>query len=98
MGRQFCACLLIAIIAVGSSFASPPPQTSVVAQTKPGVTLQDGTPIRIRNNRNISSADAKVGETIDFEVLDEVKVGDTVVVPKGGLAFGTVTTAEKKKS
>jgi hypothetical protein len=53
--------------------------------------------VRIRINRTISSADAKTGETVDFEVLDEIKVADWVVVPKSGLALGTVTEAAAKK-
>ena len=32
-----------------------------------------------------------------FEVLEEVKVNDVVVVPKGGVAWATVTVAESKK-
>jgi hypothetical protein len=48
-------------------------------------------------NRNLSSADAKTGDNIDFEVLEEVKIGDVVVIPKGNIALGTVTDAEHKK-
>ena len=32
--------------------------------------LHDATPVRLRLTRNLSSADARVGETVDFEVLD----------------------------
>ena len=35
--------------------------------------LHDATPVRLRINRTLSSADAAVGDRIDFEVLDEVK-------------------------
>ena len=59
--------------------------------------LDDGTPIKLRLNRNLSSADAKTGDNIDFEVLEEVKVNDVVVIPKGNIAIGTVTDAEHKK-
>jgi hypothetical protein len=59
--------------------------------------LQDGTPVRLRLQRTISSADAQVNEQVDFEVLDEVKVNDVVIVPKGGIAWGTVTTAQAKR-
>ena len=72
----------------------------VLAQTTPasgGSVLQDGTPIKLRLSRNVSSADAKTGDTVDFEVLEEVRVGDTLVIPKGGIAWGTVTEAEHKK-
>jgi len=59
--------------------------------------LDDGTPVKLRLNRNLSSADAKTGDNIDFEVLEEVKVNDVVVIPKGNIALGTVTDAEHKK-
>ncbi len=58
--------------------------------------LQDGTPVKLRVSRNLSSADAKTGETVDFEVLEDVKFGDIVIVPRGGTAIGTVTRAKRK--
>lgn len=66
-------------------------------QGSSAVVLQDATPVRIRINRTISSGDAKVGENVDFEVLDEIKVGDLVVVPRSSLALGTVTEAQPKR-
>jgi PEGA domain len=60
--------------------------------------LDDGTPIKLRLNRNLSSADATTGETIDFEALEELKIGDVLVIPKGSIALGTVTKAEHKKN
>jgi len=59
--------------------------------------LEDGTPVKLRLTRNLSSADAHVGDTVDFEVVEEVRVGDMLVIPKGGLAWGTVTEAEAKR-
>jgi PEGA domain len=59
--------------------------------------LEEGTPVRLRLNRTISSADAHVGDTLDFEVLDDVTLNGTLVVPKGGLAFATVTEAQAKR-
>lgn len=58
--------------------------------------LQDATPIRLRLNRNLSSADAQVGETVDFEVLDDLVVDDRLLVPRGGTAIATVTEAQAK--
>lgn len=51
----------------------------------------------MRINRTVSSADAHVGDTIDFEVLEDVSVNGTLVIPKGGLAFATVTEAQAKR-
>ncbi len=59
--------------------------------------LTDGTPIRVRLNRNLSSADAKVGETVDFELLDDLKIKDTVVAKHGGIVLATVTEAQEKR-
>jgi hypothetical protein len=59
--------------------------------------LHDATPVRLRINRNISSADATLGETVDFEVLDDVKIGDTLIVARGGTAIASVTQAQKKR-
>jgi len=59
--------------------------------------LEDGTPVKLRINRTVSSADAHVGDTVDFEVLEEVQVNNVLVIPKGGLAFATVTEAQAKR-
>jgi hypothetical protein len=59
--------------------------------------LLDGTPVKMRLGRTISSSDAKVGDHVDFEVLDEVKVQEVVVIAKGATASGTVTAAEPKR-
>ena len=59
--------------------------------------LEDGTPVKLRTNRNVSSADAHVNDTLDFEVLEEVKVHDVIVIPRGGIAWGTITEAQPKR-
>ena len=65
--------------------------------SKKGFVLEDETPVRLRLNRTISSADAHTGDTVDFETLDDITVNGTLVIPKGGLAFGTVTEAQAKR-
>jgi len=59
--------------------------------------LEDGTPIKLRITRNLSSADATTGDRVDFEVLEDIKVKDVIVVPRGGLALATVTEAQHKR-
>jgi PDZ domain/PEGA domain len=63
----------------------------------PAFTLEDGTPIKLRLSRTISSAEESVGNEVDFDVLEEVRVSDRLVVPKGSLALGTVTVAQEKR-
>src|SRR5229473_2341986 len=62
-----------------------------------GFVLEDTTPVRLRLNRTISSADSHVGDTVDFEVLQDISVNGTLVIPKSGLAFATVTEAQSKR-
>ena len=56
--------------------------------------LEDGTPVQLRLTRNLSSAQDRTGDRMDFEVVDDIKVKETVVVPKGGIAWGTVIAAQ----
>src|SRR5215468_5499784 len=69
---------------------------SLSAQPAPFI-LHDGTPVRMRLSRTLSSYDAQLGETVDFEVLDDVKVEDRVVVKRGAVALATVTEAQPKR-
>jgi hypothetical protein len=75
--------------------AAQPTQTDFVS--KKGFVLEDQTPVRLRLNRTLSSADAHTGDTVDFETLDDITVNGTLVVAKGGLAFATVTEAQPKR-
>ena len=59
--------------------------------------LEDGTPIKLRLTRNLSSADAKTGDRVDFDVLEDVKVKDVIIIPRGGIAWATVTEAQAKR-
>jgi hypothetical protein len=59
--------------------------------------LEDATPIKLVLSETISSADATVGQTIPFEVVEDVLVDGVVVVPKGGNAWATVTAAQSKR-
>lgn len=73
------------------------PSSSSSYTSRKGFVLEDGTPVKMRINRTVSSGDAHVGDTVDFEVLEEVNINGTLVVPKGGLAFATVTEAQAKR-
>jgi len=74
----------------------PPADTSNFTSAK-GFVLEEATPVKLRFNRTVSSADAHVGDTVDFEVLQDVSVNGTLVISKGGFAFGTVTEAQGKR-
>jgi hypothetical protein len=73
-----------------------PAETTNFTSAK-GFVLEEATPVKLRFNRTVSSADAHVGDTVDFEVLQDISVNGTLVIPKGGMAFGTVTEAQAKR-
>jgi hypothetical protein len=78
---------------------APTPSSSDTAKTLlPGqFILQDATPVKLRLSRNVSSADAHEGDSVDFEVLEDVAANGIVVIPKGSIAIGTVTEAQPKR-
>jgi hypothetical protein len=83
--------------------AAPPPAPSPSATAPTGEppapnTLLDGTAVKLRLSDNLTSATAKAGQQVPFEVLEEVDVQGVPVIAKGAQALGTVTTAETKKS
>ena len=94
------ACLSLSFASVASMAQQPtvqPQPTQTNFTSTKGFVLEDETPVRLRLNRTISSADAHVSDTADFEVLDDITVNGTLVIPKGGLAFATVTEAQAKR-
>lgn len=78
---------------------APTPTSTDTAKTLlPGqFILQDSTPVKLRLTRNVSSEDAHVGDSVDFEVLEDVAANGIVVIPKGSVAIGSVTEAQPKR-
>jgi hypothetical protein len=96
--------LALSVISIAQQTTAPvtsgpaPQQVSNSSQLPAPHTLLDGTPVKLRLSETISSADARVGQEVPFEVVEEVKVDDIVVLPKGATAIATVTEADHKKS
>ncbi len=108
--KYICSCALVLSLFVPSRLTAAAAPSSGLAQSQaqaassqgqsskaPAFRLEDGTPIRLRLQQTISSADAQVNDTVDFDVLEEVKVNDVVAIPKGSVAWGTVTEAQPKR-
>jgi hypothetical protein len=74
-----------------------PAATPAVVKQPLAFGLEDGTPVKLKLNRTVSSSDAQVNDTLDFEVLEQVTVHDDIVIPRGSVAWGTVTEAEPKR-
>ena len=75
----------------------PPARPTEPKAAMQGFGLEDGTPVKLRTARTISSGDAHTGDTVDFEVLEDVMAKNIIVIPKGGIAWGTVTDAQPKR-
>lgn len=91
------SCSLVVAQQPAAPNSNPTPQAAPAGPPLPH-TLLDGTPVKLRLGQSISSADAKVGQEVPFEVIEDVKVDDVVVLPKGATAIANVTEAEHKKS
>jgi hypothetical protein len=72
-------------------------QTLATVPAVPSVfTLPIDTPVRLKLNENLSSGTNRINDRVDFEVLEDVKVRDQVVISRGAIAMGTVTEAKPK--
>jgi hypothetical protein len=95
-------CVLLLSSSPSSSVASSQQEASKkvepgIASFDPKTTLEDGTPVKLRISQTVSSADAHLNDRVEFEVLEDIRVADTLVIPKGGIAWGTVTEAQPKR-
>src|SRR5580658_6616324 len=109
MNRSACALLSVILCPLlvaqqtpaPSTLAQAPADQATAAQQSappPPHTLVDGTPVKLRLSQTMSSADAKVGQEVPFEVLEDLQVDGITVLPKGATAIGTVTDANPKRS
>jgi hypothetical protein len=67
------------------------PQTRVA-----GNVLQQGTPIHLATDAEMTSQDNRVGDRIDLRVLDAVSLNGHTVIPVGTRAVGEVTLVRRK--
>src|ERR1041385_8467704 len=58
--------------------------------------LMEDTAVKLRLSRTVSSQDARVAEKADFEVVEDVMIGDVVVIPRNATAIARVTEAKAK--
>ena len=62
-----------------------------------GFCLEDGTKVPLTLGRELSSGKESTGNRVDFEVTEDIKVKDVLVIPKGSLAVGTITEAQGRR-
>ena len=108
---QIAAALVVCLVASASNFSqqqtqtiAPPVSTGPPSQSSPSQSqtpsafrLAEDTPVRMKLARTMSSKDARVDERVDFEILEDIKVGGVVVIARGATALATVTEAHPKR-
>lgn len=83
------ACFVTAAAAQPITSISPPTkQVEVVSQTAPLIRLSLVDPL--------SSRTARTGQHFDLTVVEDVMLGEVLLIPKGSIASGTVLFARKK--
>src|SRR5271155_3408498 len=60
-----------------------------------GCLLREGTQVDLKFSSELSSKTAHIGDTVEFQLDADLKVGDSIVVPKGAHAVATVNDAKK---
>jgi PEGA domain len=82
-----------------SSKVNPPDASASqnLVSACPQPCLEDGTPVKLRISQTVSSATAHVNDRVEFEVLEDVRISGVLIIPKGGIAWGTVTEAQPKR-
>lgn len=86
----------ISFCIVAALFSLSIPISLAQTSSESAFVLYDGTPVRLQLSREMSSGTATTGETIDFEVMEDVVVEGFVIIPKGSVALGSVIRAKRK--
>jgi len=87
--------LLRAINISGQALA---PSSSVAANASVSpLVLKDGTAVKLKTGRSVSSVDARVGDIVNCEVIEEIHLENTAIIPKGAAALATVTAVQHKR-
>jgi len=61
------------------------------------LTIPDGTPIHLQLGENVSSAHARIGDHLNFVVVEDVRLGGFTAIPAGTMATGSVTRVKRRR-
>lgn len=82
----------------GPTFVPNVAPTAIVRNLPPGANavLQEGTPVYMLTQQEMSSKHNKVGDRIELRVAEHVRVNGVIVIPAGSRGVGEITRVEKK--
>jgi hypothetical protein len=89
MIRKLSLVLFLTTAACVTTAAQTTPATATAAPLN--AALADGTPIKLHMGSNTAVNTARVGENVELEVAEDVRVANTIVVAKGSVANAEVT-------
>lgn len=89
---SFLIALTTAAAAQDTSPLPPAPAAPLSAESD-SLILEDGAPVKLRLLRELSSTKEQPGATVEFAVIEEVKVGSLIVIARDATAIGTVLEA-----
>jgi hypothetical protein len=94
------SCLLLSgilFVAASTSLAFEGNGFDPQSPLSPVVIVPDGTPVRLSLEDALNSSTSQTGESIHFRVLEDVRVGNFVVIASGSPAVGHIVNDEHKK-
>ena len=97
--RRAVSCGLSLLLAAHTSSAAPPSVVNTVARPASAdlheYVIPDGAELSVVTTEEISSKTASEGDAVTFKVEEDLLVNNQVVIVKGTIAKGTITSAEK---
>ncbi|MGO9434525.1 MAG: BON domain-containing protein [Terracidiphilus sp.] len=75
-------------------YAPAPPQQPSYKFAKGPVTIPQGTLIQLRTSESVESKRAKVGEPIQFTVIQDVTYAGVLAIPRGATVHGVIAEAK----
>jgi hypothetical protein len=95
--RFFIRTALSVFLVSGWAQAMPVHQPNAPAQSEPGrsITVPNDTSVIGRLQTNLDAAQAKVGDAVEVQTLEDIKSGHDVLVKKGSTLNGHVTSVQQ---
>ena len=85
------------LFACGPCYAqAPTSDVQVPSIANSSLKLEDSTPVILRTKQDLSSATAKVGDRVPLRVVNDIRVADLIVIPKGADAWGLITAVQPR--
>ena len=87
----FLLTFLLGGLVLPASAQAPAPKPTVVNTTPVEVVLLDGTPVKLGLGNAAAAKGVRVGENLELDVAEDVRLSDVVVIAKGSIANAEVT-------